>query len=247
MTRLLILGGTAEARALALKAAALPEPADISVTLSLAGVTRAPPPLPLPVRRGGFGGADGLAAHLRATDTTLLICATHPFACQMPQNARRAAAAAAIPLLRLLRPGWQPGPGDLWHWFPTVAAAVSGLPSGAHALMTTGAGTSDLPQRHDVALTLRSIEPPVEPPPGVDLLIDRPPYALEGETALMRARGISHLITRDAGGADRARLDAARTLGLPVHLIARPPVLNPGIKTVPDVASAMRWIAARLG
>ncbi|MEL6235395.1 MAG: cobalt-precorrin-6A reductase [Pseudomonadota bacterium] len=247
MTRLLILGGTAEARALALQAAALPEPSDLAVTLSLAGVTRAPPPLPLPVRRGGFGGADGLAAYLRETGTNLLICATHPFANRMPENARHAAAATGIPLLRLLRPGWQPGPGDHWRSFPTVKAAVAALPSGAQALLTTGAGTRDLPQRRDIALTLRSIEPPAALPPEVDLLIDRPPYRLESEIALMQARGISHLITRDAGGADRARLDAARALGLPVHLIARPATAGSGIETVPDIAAAMGWIAARLG
>ncbi|MCJ9725331.1 precorrin-6A/cobalt-precorrin-6A reductase, partial [Agrobacterium sp. BETTINA12B] len=54
-TRILILGGTTEARRLA---QALASRADLDVTLSLAGRTADPAPQPVPVRTGGFGGAE---------------------------------------------------------------------------------------------------------------------------------------------------------------------------------------------
>ena len=54
----LILGGTSEASALA---RALAADARFDAVLSLAGVTKTPASQPIPVRSGGFGGADGLA------------------------------------------------------------------------------------------------------------------------------------------------------------------------------------------
>ena len=61
MKRVLILGGTAEARLLAGRLAGRP---GLAVTLSLAGRTASPLPQPVPVRSGGFGGAAGLADYL---------------------------------------------------------------------------------------------------------------------------------------------------------------------------------------
>jgi precorrin-6A/cobalt-precorrin-6A reductase len=61
MKRILILGGTTEARRLAERLAAR---SGLAVTLSLAGRTAAPAAQPVPVRVGGFGGATGLATFL---------------------------------------------------------------------------------------------------------------------------------------------------------------------------------------
>src|SRR5208283_2076832 len=58
MPRILILGGTAEARMLA---GHLAGRAGLDVTLSLAGRTASPASQPVPVRVGGFGGTAGLA------------------------------------------------------------------------------------------------------------------------------------------------------------------------------------------
>src|SRR5262252_8522581 len=59
--RILILGGTTEARQLAER---LTAQAGLNVTLSLAGRTSAPAVQPVPVRTGGFGGAEGLTDYL---------------------------------------------------------------------------------------------------------------------------------------------------------------------------------------
>src|SRR6202163_3283930 len=98
MRRILILGGTTEARRLAESLAARP---DLAVTLSLAGRTANPIALPVPVRIGGFGGAEGLAAHLATERIDALIDATHPYAAIISANAARAALSAGVPLLEL--------------------------------------------------------------------------------------------------------------------------------------------------
>jgi precorrin-6A/cobalt-precorrin-6A reductase len=122
MRRILILGGTGEARALAARLA--PRHA---VTLSLAGRTRAPAPQPVPTRTGGFGGPEGLARYLEAEGIDTLIDATHPFARQISLNARAAAALAGTRLLALSRPPWTPVPGDRWTPVPDMAAAARAL------------------------------------------------------------------------------------------------------------------------
>ncbi|RVI37904.1 precorrin-6A/cobalt-precorrin-6A reductase, partial [Sinorhizobium meliloti] len=75
--RILILGGTTEARQLAERLVSEPH---YDTAISLAGRTADPRPQPLPTRTGGFGGAEGLAVFLRERNIALLIDATHPFA-----------------------------------------------------------------------------------------------------------------------------------------------------------------------
>src|SRR5262249_40345718 len=124
MRRILILGGTAEARALA---GALAERTDVSVTLSLAGRTADPLPQCAPVRSGGFGGVEGLAAYLTAERVDALIDATHPYAAAISANAAEAARATAVPLLALRRPPWNRVAGDSWTEVGAMENAVTAL------------------------------------------------------------------------------------------------------------------------
>src|ERR1700677_4216132 len=73
---ILILGGTTEARECAEQ---LANRSELDVTLSLAGRPASPAAQPVPVRRGGFGGIDGLVNYLRDREIDALIDATHPF------------------------------------------------------------------------------------------------------------------------------------------------------------------------
>src|SRR5215831_15529288 len=103
MHRILILGGTAEARQLAHKLAGRD---DVAVTLSLAGRTASPAPQGVPVRVGGFGGSKGLAKFLASERINVLIDATHPYAATMSDSAARAAQLIDVRLLALRRPPW---------------------------------------------------------------------------------------------------------------------------------------------
>ncbi|WP_229927214.1 cobalt-precorrin-6A reductase [Kitasatospora indigofera] len=246
--RVLILGGTTEARLLAAALATGPaaDPGRL-VTSSLAGRV-AEPRLPAgQVRIGGFGGAAGLADWLRAERVEALVDATHPFAEVMSRNAAEAAAATGVPLLALRRPGWSPAEGDRWHPVASLAEAAAALPAlGRRVLLTTGrqgmAAFAGLDALHFVA---RSVDPPAEPLPAhTEVLLARGPFTLADERALLREHRIDVLVTKDSGGAATApKLTAARELGLPVVIVRRPE-LPGGVPVAEDVAAAVAWLTA---
>lgn len=241
--RILILGGTAEARRLVARLSADPR---VDLTLSLAGATRDPAPQPAPLRIGGFGGADGLARYLTRTATAALIDATHPFAERISRNAAAAAAETRIPLLRLNRPEWEPAGALDWTGWDSLAQADESLPPGARALFATGRKTlGALSPRTDRMALVRMVDPPDAPlPEGVEALIARPPFDRRAEAALIAAARITHLVAKNSGGAEgRAKLDAAAAAGIPILMIRRPPPPGEGTE-VATVDAALAWIAA---
>lgn len=241
MRHILILGGTGEARALAARLAAQ---TGTRVTLSLAGRTRDPAPQPVPVRSGGFGGAEGLARYLAAERVDILVDATHPFARRISQNAAEAAALTGTPLFTLQRPPWAPGPGDRWTPVPDMAAAAQALgPDPARVFLAIGrqeAGAFRAAPQH--SYLLRCIEPP-EPDalPGATVLTARGPFSEAAERALLQTHAIDVLVTKNSGGsATYPKLAAARALALPVVMVDRPPLAG----AAPDVETLLAHLAA---
>lgn len=241
---LLVLGGTAEARELA---GALDD-AGVRVISSLAGrVSR--PRLPVgEVRIGGFGGPEALARWLAAQRVRAVVDATHPFAQRISASAASACEQAGVPLLRLERPGWSERSGDRWHWMDTLeqaAALVSEL--GRRVLLTTGRqGLAAFAAVQGAWFLVRCVDPPHGPlPPYCQLLLDRGPYTLAGELALIDEHRIELIVTKDSGGEHTAaKLHAARERRLPVIVVRRPP-RPAGVKAVAGVEQARAW-AARL-
>jgi precorrin-6A/cobalt-precorrin-6A reductase len=219
--KILILGGTAEARELANRLVA----GGHDVVTSLAGRTQEPR-LPLGgLRMGKFGGIPGLCAYLRAAGIERLVDATHPYAGLMSINAVAAAQASGVPLVRYMRPAWEQQLGDDWTNVETIAEAAAALPPSADVLLTTGhTGLEQFLERDDCRFIVRTIEAPAMAlPRQAALLQTRPPYDLEGEMTLMRREGISHLVTKNSGGEQtKAKLEAARRLGVKIIMIARP-------------------------
>jgi precorrin-6A/cobalt-precorrin-6A reductase len=237
--RTLILGGTAEARALAARLVELRQ----DVVSSLAGVT-AEPLLPVGrVRSGGFGGADGLAAYIVAEKIDVVIDATHPFAAQISANAVAAAAQTAVKLLRLERPAWVAEAGDDWRDVQSMDEAIDVLPANAKVFVSTGRkGLGSLFAREDLAGFIRAIEPLSETVPSRwSVLLERPPFSLQHETGLLKLNAITHLVTKNAGGSAMAtKLLAARQLHVPVIMIARPmKVLAACYISVDDILQAI--------
>ena len=240
---MLILGGTAEASALARLAAGEP---GLAPTLSLAGRTASPLLPAIPSRIGGFGGAEGLAGYLCREAIDLLIDATHPFAHQISINAAQAAEAARIPRLVLCRPPWVAGPSDDWRMVPAMAAAAARLGAAPRRVFLT-IGRQELRPfqamgAHHYYL-IRSVDPP-DPallPPSADVLTARGPFPEESERALMERHRIEVLVTKNSGGVD-GKLRAARALGLPVVMVERKP--TPVGETVSDPHAAFAWLQA---
>jgi precorrin-6A/cobalt-precorrin-6A reductase len=225
MKRILILGGTTEARLLAQRLASR---ADFAVTLSLAGRTAAPAAQPVPMRVGGFGGAAGLAAWLEAQAIDVLIDATHPYAAQISRNAAEAAARARVPLLVLARPAWEPVDGDRWTEVADMPAAVVAL-GGPPRRVFLALGRNEL-RPFEVApahfYLIRSVDP-VEPPlalPQAEYLTGRGPFDEAAEHALLARHRIDVIIAKNSGGAATyGKIAAARRLGVPVIMLRRPP------------------------
>ncbi len=242
MPRVLILGGTTEASALA---EALAGDARFTPLLSFAGSTRAPRPPPIAWRVGGFGGVPGLAEFLRGEAFDLLLDATHPFAAQMKRHAAAAAALAGIPALGVLRPGWRAVDGDRWAMVADMAGAARALGAAPRRVLLT-IGQKDLAAFQAAPwhrYVVRSVDPPdaASLPPDATVIAARGPFREADEMALLAARRIEVIMTKNSGGtATQAKLAAARRLGLEVVMVARPP--PPDMPTVEDAGAALRWL-----
>ncbi|MEV4341855.1 cobalt-precorrin-6A reductase [Streptomyces sp. NPDC049590] len=242
----LLLGGTAEARRLAGLLHGTP---GLELTNSLAGRVTSPRLPPGEIRVGGFGGVEGLIAWLRDHRADAVVDATHPFATTMSSHAAQAAAATHLPLLALRRPGWVRAEGDQWHEVASLDEAARELPAlGRRVFLTTGRmGLAAFAGLDDLWFLVRSVDAPGPPhPPRMEVLLDRGPFTLDGERALLRRHRIDVVVTKDSGGAATApKLTAAREAGLPVVVVRRPPVPE-GVPVVTDPDRAARWVRDRL-
>ena len=243
--RLLILGGTGEAAALARAVCARFGDA-IDVTTALAGRTLHPGPIPGMVRIGGFGGAAGLAEYLADQGVDRLVDATHPFAADISRAARLACDQGGVPRLLLVRRPWRRHPLDRWIEVDTVEAAAQIVGRvGRRALLTVGAGeiTAFSPAT-GVRFLVRMIDAPRERLPlrFHEIVLGRGPFALAEERHLLQRHAIDVLVCKASGGAaTEAKLVAARELSLPVIMVRRPPVER-GL-SVDTVDAALDWLA----
>ena len=236
--KVLILGGTKEARMLAGRLLRV----GLDVTSSFAGVTENPILPEGKIRIGGFGGVEGLRKYIADETIDVLVDATHPFAAVISAHA----AEASPEVLRLERPAWSPLPQDLWIDVQDNEAALAELPSGSRVMLTIGRKeVAAFTSRPDLSGVARMIEPPAEPLPSHwKLLLERPPFTTAAEMAVMKQYSVTHLLTKNAGGRETAaKLEAARSLGISVVMIARP--FKPKVETFTTVDAIAAAIASR--
>ena len=222
--RVLILGGTTEASALAKLIAG---DSRFEATLSLAGRTSAPKPQPLPTRVGGFGGAQALAQWLLDEKIEAVVDATHPYADQISANAVAACRQAHLPLASIVRAVWEAEPGDRWQVVPNAGTAATALGKASRRVFLS-LGRLELraftvaPQHRYIARTI-DLPQDVELPPDTRFIRARGPFDLAAETKLLTDEKIDVIVSKNSGGsATYPKIEAARRLGLPVILIARP-------------------------
>lgn len=244
MSRILLLGGVGDALAIARRLA----PQDI---YSLAGLGKVPADLPCQVRVGGYGGAEGLAAFMAAEGIDLLLDITHPYAAQISANAARAAELSGVPCWALRRPGWQAGGGDDWREVADWAALSTALEPFQRPFFTLGRE----PLAHLQAIplhqhwTVRCLDD-YPGTPRARVIGARGPFNLADERALFAAGQFDVLISKNSGSsATEPKLQVARELGLPVLLLARPPLppVDRQFSAVEDVWSALQALPGRLG
>jgi precorrin-6A/cobalt-precorrin-6A reductase len=243
---LLILGGTTLARRLAEAASGL----DIAVIYSLAGRTEAKTIPGVKSRSGGFGGAEALAAYLRNETIRAVVDATHAYAARITANAEAACQISNTPLLRLQEAPWEVAPGDRWINAVSIGQARdAACDIASRVFLTTGRQSMD-PFAGDSRCwwLARVIAPGADLPALANgrYLYARGPFSLADELKLLRRHDISALISKNAGGgATHAKIAAARQLGLPVIMIARPKAGDAPL--VATVGRAMDWLRARMG
>lgn len=241
-TRILILGGTTEARLLAENLVAR-DGAD--VLLSLAGRTKDPLPQNAPVRVGGFGGSAGLATFIKEDAIDLVVDATHPFATQISANAAAAALTSGTPIFALSRDAWQQVAGDQWHEVPDLMGALAALgPTPRRVFLAVGrkeAHRADLfPQHFYLVRSVDAVEPPLQAPDFVSIL-ERGPFDLHAEVRLLKQHLVDCIIAKNSGGdATYAKIEAARLLGIPVLMIARS--MATAVPSVGSIEAALEQI-----
>jgi precorrin-6A/cobalt-precorrin-6A reductase len=245
--RILVLGGTGEARALADGLARRP---GLTVITSLAGRTVAPRLPAGELRVGGFGGGAGLADYIVQKKIDAVIDATHPYAAAISRHAVEASKLIGRPLLRLQRPAWAPQPGD--HWivvdsFEGAAEAAARL--GSRAFLTIGIKEiAAFGGAETLWFLVRLVERPASPLPlpHHEIILGRGPFAAAEELELMRHHRIDLVIAKNSGAAATyGKIAAARGLGMPVMLLRRPPL--PPAETATSIEQAMAWVETRLG
>ncbi len=242
--RVLVLGGTSEARKLAVQIAKAPH---INAVMSFAGRTSAPLDTGLPTRIGGFGGVDGLMRYLTEAKIERVIDATHPFAARISANARAACAALGLPLATFGRAAWRAQAEDRWIEVADMEAAATALSGHPRRVFLTigrlGVGAFRALPQHDYLI--RTIEPPQaeELPPRRHVILARGPFERDDEIALLREHRIDVVVTKNSGGPlTYAKIEAARELRLEVIVVAPPAPSD--VAQLADLDAAMAFLGA---
>lgn len=244
MAKLLILGGTAEAAELTARLAGDDR---LETVTSLAGLTRLPNVGSGQVRRGGFGGPDGLAAFLKNGGYDALVDATHPFAAQIARHAAEAVEMSGTPRVKLVRPAFARTPADRFVPVADIESAAKALPQNARVFLAAGRRElAPFAARSDLWCLVRMIEPPAadEALPKGELILGRPPTDPDAEIALFKEHKIEWIVSKDSGGRAGAKIEAARRLKLPVVLVERP--APPKGTTVESVDAVIAWLESTL-
>ena len=239
---ILILGGTAEARELAIR---LIDRTGLRVITSLAGRTKSAASLPGEVRSGGFGGADGLAQYVTGEFIDLVVDATHPFAETISTHAVAACTETGTPRITLTRPPWSLPADGGWQEVADLAAAAGALPGlGNRVFITTGQrGLNAFSNMADIHFLVRLIETPPDPLPltDYDVITERPPHDLDSERALMAEHRIDCVVSKNSGAAaTEAKITAALEAQIPIILIRRPD--PPAGDRVDNIDECVAWV-----
>src|SRR3981081_1411716 len=193
--RVLLLGGTAEGRALA--KALHPQ---VDIVSSLAG--RVPDPaLPVgPVRIGGFGGVDGLRNWLQEQRIVAVVDATHPVAATMTAHAAEGCGELGIPHLVLARPAWDPGAAIVVASDDEAAELVA-QKHYSRIFLTTGCSGVGAFASSDAWFLIRAVTEPdaATLPRHHQIVLSRGPDRYEDERALLRDHRIQVRVTHNTG------------------------------------------------
>lgn len=223
--KLLILGGTGDARLLAERL----HGQGMTVVYSVAGLVRVPV-LPFSVISGGFSSRGGLTAFLQREAITAVLDATHAFAEHISQTAAKACSDLNLAYWRYQSQPWQPVSGDHWLSFQRWDALLAQLEHYRSVFFTVGrlpGMTAEWIQSHPhIQCVIRSavaVDDPLQRLHHVHHLQQIGPFSLQDEIDCFERYRIDSLVCKNSGGdATAAKLTAARSNHVPVLMLERP-------------------------
>jgi len=225
--KLLLLGGTADGRCLA----EVLHQHNINITYSIAGLVRMPQ-VACHVVSGGFSALGGLEHFIVEEKINAIVDATHPYAQNISIKAASAAKACHIPYWRFHRQEWQAQAEDDWLFVNHWQAALPVLAKKRSILLTAGQFEQELIDHlgnhsQQQQLLRTAVAPKAVLPPTMKWLKAIGPFVYKDELALMQAHKIDALVSKNSGGDSTvAKLQAARTLAVPVIMLQRPSLPN---------------------
>jgi precorrin-6A/cobalt-precorrin-6A reductase len=245
--KILILGGTSEAKSLAKRLITL----DVEIIYSIAGLVRQPA-LNCKIISGGFSQynndsnsankRDGLTAYLLAEKIDCLIDATHPFATKMSQQANSSTQEINIPYISFVRPEWEIQNGDNWSLLDNedqllneLALAVN---TGSKNIFYTNGqvdrklaveldAIAELNEAFGSAQYIVRSAKETELPQHSQCIQAIGPFNITAEKFLLEKYEIDLIVCKNSGGeATKAKLEAARELNVRVLMLQRPKIVN---------------------
>jgi len=221
--KLLILGGTGDAKTLAREL----HNKGVDVVYSIAGLVRQPD-LPCEVISGGFSIRGGLSQYILNNNITALLDATHPFATKMSKTAAEVSEQLNLTLWQYLRPDWVSMPEDNWTFFNDWSDLVSALASYKSIFLTQGQLTEPMlaalnshRKREQQFIHRTAVKPERPIPDWMECIQGIGPFSSNDELALLKAHKIEVVVSKHSGGEIPSKILAARSLSLPVLLLAQ--------------------------
>lgn len=247
---LLLLGGTADARRLAMRL----HRCSITVIYSVAGLVRQPD-LECRVVSGGFSQFGGLVKYIQAQKIDAIMDVTHPYASTMSEVAVDAAGECRIPLWCYHRPAWEAVAADDWVEFEEWGQLASMLLDKRAVFFTSGQLAqafvdqlyAQLDGREQLLVLRTAIKPELQQLESMIWLQDIGPFNIDQERNIMLKYGIDALVSKNSGGsATRAKLAVARERAIPVYMLKRP-LLSAADQQFTDIDHCFDFVAGRLG
>ena len=223
--KLLLLGGTADARRLATQL----HQQGISVIYSIAGLVRVPS-IDCGVIVGGFTQFGGLSSYIKDNNIAAVLDVTHPYAQKMSDQAVNSAQACDIPCWRFHRAPWIKQEGDDWFEFSDWASLLAALKNKACVFLTAG---QLMPEQLNILKTYQqqqvlrtAVKPKYALPHEMKWIKAIGPFTQKNEEDLFDQYSVDALVSKNSGGdSTSAKLTAARLRSVPVYMLARPTLL----------------------
>ncbi|MEH6358069.1 MAG: precorrin-6A/cobalt-precorrin-6A reductase [Pseudomonadales bacterium] len=228
--KLLLLGGTADARRLAKRFLCDEEGRDdIEIVYSVAGLVRMPD-VDCEVISGGFSQFGGLQAYLEQQKIDAVLDATHPYAEAMTSTAWSVTQQLGMSYWRFHRAPWQAQAGDKWQMFAGWPQLLAALTEFKSVFLTAGqinelavATFAKYGEQNQKQLLRTAVQPKHPLSDSMSWIKAIGPFDLENELTLMKQNQVDVLVSKNSGGkATEAKLEAARNLDIPVMMLARP-------------------------